>query len=262
MFVNWSLEAVKWQLLISKLEQISFKKALRAVFSGVTFGIFTPARVGEVGGRILVLKQENRLRAVIVSSLGSYTQFFVTLSFGLLSLSLLLNNYPEKALKLDLPYINTVELFIKVFLFCTFPAYFFFPQIAVFLLSFPKFEKYRYYFEAVLCFNSFDLFKILILSAIRYLVFHLQFFLVLYFFSITINAHQIFICVALMYFVMLLIPVVTLSEIGIRGSVSLFFFGLFSQNPVGIVAASLLIWLINIAIPAIIGSLFVLKVQK
>ena len=36
MFLNWSLETYKWQLLISKIEKISFFKALQGVLAGVT----------------------------------------------------------------------------------------------------------------------------------------------------------------------------------------------------------------------------------
>ena len=45
MFLNWFLEALKWRFLISKIEQISIKRSIRAIFSGITVSAFTPNRV-------------------------------------------------------------------------------------------------------------------------------------------------------------------------------------------------------------------------
>src|SRR5262245_18389218 len=47
MFVNWSLEAVKWQRMLGRLEPIGFLRSLEAVFTGLTVSFFTPNRVGE-----------------------------------------------------------------------------------------------------------------------------------------------------------------------------------------------------------------------
>src|SRR3990172_5751054 len=42
MAVNWGLEALKWKMLIGKIEKVTFFKSLSAVFSGVSVSIFTP----------------------------------------------------------------------------------------------------------------------------------------------------------------------------------------------------------------------------
>jgi hypothetical protein len=73
----------------------------------------------------------------------------------------------------------------------------------------------------------------------------------------------------MIYFVMAIIPTIALSELGIRGSVALYMFGLyftlhglsamdFNQ---GILAASTLLWVVNLGIPAILGSIFVFRLQ-
>src|SRR5688572_25018804 len=51
MFVNWSIETIKWKLAVEKIQRISFFTAFRAVLSGVTFSVTTPNRVGEYFGR-------------------------------------------------------------------------------------------------------------------------------------------------------------------------------------------------------------------
>jgi hypothetical protein len=57
-----------------------------------------------------------------------------------------------------------------------------------------------------------------------------------------------------MYLAMAVIPTFALTEIGVRGSTAIFFIGLFSTNISGILSASIFLWIINLAVPAIIGS--------
>ena len=82
MFLNWFLEALKWQFLIKKIENISFVKSVRAVFSGITVSAFTPNRVGEYGGRIFCLDTADRLQAVLITVIGSMAQLLTTVFFG------------------------------------------------------------------------------------------------------------------------------------------------------------------------------------
>lgn len=58
MFVNWSIEAVKWKLSVKKIQNVGFLKAFKAVLSGVSFSVSTPNRVGEYLGRVLYMDPE------------------------------------------------------------------------------------------------------------------------------------------------------------------------------------------------------------
>lgn len=64
--------------------------------------------------------------------------------------------------------------------------------------------------------------------------------------------------ISVLYLVMAIIPTIALAEIGIRGEVSKLLFGMISANTLGIVAATVSIWLINLILPAIAGSLLFL----
>jgi len=50
--------------------------------------------------------------------------------------------------------------------------------------------------------------------------------------------------------------------LGVRGSLAIFFVGMFTQQIPEIVLATIFIWIINIAIPAIAGAPFLLFHQK
>ena len=53
------------------------------------------------------------------------------------------------------------------------------------------------------------------------------------------------------------IPTIVISEIGVRGSVGLFVFGIISDNNLAILSASVLLWVINVALPALFGLFFI-----
>ena len=60
---------------------------------------------------------------------------------------------------------------------------------------------------------------------------------------------------------MALIPSITLAELGIRGSVIIYFTELFISDFTGTLSASIVLWFINLAIPAIIGSFFMYRIK-
>jgi hypothetical protein len=86
MFVNWGLEAKKWQLLVSGVQNISFFRAFRAIFTGQAIALNTFNGVGEYVGRVVYLKDGNRLRAVALSIVGSLSQIIVTMVLGIIGL--------------------------------------------------------------------------------------------------------------------------------------------------------------------------------
>ena len=83
--LNWLIESFKWKYLVRKLEHISIVKSIKAVFTGITFAIFTPNRIGELGGRVFVLKKEHRTKAVFATATGSLSQMMITIILGVIS---------------------------------------------------------------------------------------------------------------------------------------------------------------------------------
>ena len=89
MFINWSIEAIKWKISVSEIQKVSFTKALKAVLSGVSFSVSTPNRVGEYLGRVLYMDEGNRLKTISVTIAGSISQLIITLLMGLTGLIIL-----------------------------------------------------------------------------------------------------------------------------------------------------------------------------
>lgn len=260
MIVNWSIESVKWRLLVSRLEKISFLTSFKAVLSGVTVSIFTPNRVGEFGGRIFVLENKNRISGIFATIVGGLSQLIITIVAGIISLILLFALFPEKVFSIK--YNNNILVFLLLII-SVLIIYFYLNinKYSKYIIKLPYIKRFKKYIDILASYNKSELAKVLFISFVRYLVFVIQFYLLLYVFDVNINIIPAFISIGLIFLTMSAIPTVTLVEIGIRGSVALFFLGMFSGQVVGIVSTSIVLWIINLAIPALVGSFVFYKIK-
>ena len=64
-----------------------------------------------------------------------------------------------------------------------------------------------------------------------------------------------------MLFIISVIPTIAITEIGIRGSVAILLFGLVSENTVGILSATFVMWVVNLLLPALIGTIFIFTLK-
>ncbi len=254
MFLNWLVEALKWRYMISKIENISIMTAYRAVFTGITVSTFTPNRIGEYGGRVFCLEKGDRIKAVFITVLCSMSQLLVTILFGSISLFILFDE-----ILIDKTFLS-VSLLILLNLFFLF-SYFNISNIVNFLGKFKLIKSFKKYLEVLVMYNYKDLIIAFIYSNTRYFIFSLQFIILLHVFGINISFMDAILSVMLIFFFITITPTITIAEIGVRGSVAIFVLGLFSSNDIAILSSTTLLWLINLIIPAIIGSFFIFSLK-
>lgn len=254
MFLNWLVEALKWRYMISKIENISIMTAYRAVFTGITVSTFTPNRIGEYGGRVFCLEKGDRIKAVFITVLCSMSQLLVTILYGSISLFILFDE-----ILIDKTFLS-VSLLILLNLFLLF-SYFNISHIVNFLGKFKLIKSFKKYFEVLVMYNYKDLIIAFIYSNTRYFIFSLQFIILLHVFGINISFMDAILSVMLIFFFITITPTITIAEIGVRGSVAIFVLGLFSSNDIAILSSTTLLWLINLIIPAIIGSFFIFSLK-
>jgi len=264
MLLNWGIEIIKWQFLIKKIEKISFFTSLIGVFSGITVSTVTPNRIGEYGGRVFVLRDGNRWKGVVLTIVGSISQLVTTLCMGIVSFLLF---YPNFNLS---DFIEFLSVFAAVFAFFILLTFYFNVSILINIIKKIKWlEKTLKYISVLQSLNVSELFIVLIFSVLRHIVFSFQFYLLLKMCGVDILVYQSFILTSIIFFILAAIPTIALSEFGVRGSVSLFIFGLFFKNMpcdietinMGVVSAAFFIWLVNLAVPAVIGAFFVFKLK-
>ena len=261
MVVNWAIEAYKWQMLIHKTQHFSFTNSFKAVLVGITVGVFTPNRVGEIGGRIAFLEKGKRTSGAFASAIGSFAQFIATIIMGVAGFILFLLFFPDKTqINTYLNKFSAIALLLVLALLVW--SYYNVRKIIPLLIKIPFLKKKSEQIQYVSNETGKFLSLVLFLSTLRYLVFFLQFFLLLNLFNVDINLLEGFVSISITYLFMTIIPTTTLIELGLRGSLAILFIGLFSENILGIVLASFFIWIINIAIPAVLGSFYLLKHKR
>jgi len=267
--VNLILESIKWQFLMQKLEKITLWGAFKAVLAGITVSVFLPNRVGDYLGRVFVLKKADRLQATLSTILGSMAQFLTTVLFGLTALAFFLPHWLDLSNKFNrwaligLLFSIIITAFILVFAYLNFAVF----SDLLRKISGRIYNKVARYTEVFSWYNVKDLLYVLVISIVRYLIFSLQFYILLRIFQIHIDYLHAMMVIGFIYLLMSIIPTIALSEIGVRGSVSLYAFGLFFSFPMTeglnrqIIAASSALWLLNIALPAISGLLFIFRLK-
>jgi len=263
MFLNWFLEALKWRFLIAKIEKISIRRSVRAIFSGITVSAFTPNRVGEYGGRVFCLEKADRIQAVLITVIGSMAQLLTTIIFGSIGLLYLPSYKSDFSIFFDnvsfaFPVFVFILIVLNVLLLLLFLNASVFSKVLSNISFLKKIQKYSSVFSF---YSSDDLLKVLGYSVARYAVFTTQFFILLQMFEVQIAYADAIVLIMAMLFVISVIPTIAITEIGVRGSVAIFLFGLVSANTVGILSATFVMWIINLLLPALIGTTFIFTLK-
>ncbi|MBO9657955.1 MAG: flippase-like domain-containing protein [Chitinophagaceae bacterium] len=262
MLVNWSIETIKWKLAVQRVQKIDFVTALKAVMSGVSFSVMTPNRVGEYLGRVLYMEEGKRLKAISLTITGSISQLIITLLMGFISLLVLAERITESGM-ITTFWFRMVIYGVLVALVILTLFYFRLAVLVKWIDKLPVMKKYTWLLDTLENFNATVLLQLLSLSAIRFVVFIIQYFLLFRLFEVEVSWWQGWWAVSLSFLVMAVIPTIALfTDLGLRGKVSLQLLGLFSSNQLGISLTALSIWFINLIIPAVVGSLLILSIRK
>ncbi len=257
MFINWGIETIKWQKLIRCLEPIPFKQAIKGVLAGVSVSIFTPNRIGDFGGRILALKPENRVSGVFATLLGSLAQLLTTILFGLCFLPMYI--YSDTNINVPTNFNYNLLLITSLTLCILGLIVFFNPKYITMVF---KKQKWFKFVDFISRYSKKDMFNVLILSIIRYIVFFTQYHLLLLFFNVDITLLQSLCGISLIYLLTNLIPVLSFFEFGVRGSLAIIILGIYTPFSVSLLYASLLLWFINLAVPALAGIFFMFRLNS
>jgi len=264
MFLNWALEARKWQLSLRTFNRISFARSLKAVFTGTTMAFFTPNRVGEYLGRILYIPEGKRLQAVSLTIVCSIAQLLVTILAGICGLIFMRQHIAQ-----NVGGSGPVLFWLQLVLYVAFASglilgifYFRLTWLVKALEKLTVPGKYLTYIKVLEEFNATVLLRILSLSLSRYVVFLLQYYVLFDVFDVRLDWWQSYWMVSVMFVVLAIAPTIAfLTDLGIRAKTSIELVQFFSTNVVGTLATSFSIWLINLVIPALIGSLLILGIR-
>jgi hypothetical protein len=251
----WALESLKWRFAISGFTKISFWRSWRSVWYGLVAGQLTPNRIGEPLGRLALIDSESRGKAGFVAVWCSFTQQIATIIFGLISIVWWMDIKGFTLLPSGIPLwfiFSGILFWVGLMLF----------GIARIHWIAHWFERFGWMRRSLhgerLMFNlspSTILFVQLI-SILRYVVFSTQYVILFRIFGVDASLIDLYTIVGLTYLFSSFIPSFSASEIGIKAGFAIWFVGIISENAVGVTAASLFLWMLNLAIPALIAAWF------
>lgn len=258
--LNWLFETLKWRVLIQNFEQHPLWQSYKAILSGVTFSLFTPNRIGEYGGRILLVKPENNWKAVVATLVGSFSQLLALLSMGLLGLIYFVSNFWEVETIILRGIIVLGFALIGLMLFCFFNIDVIIP-IARRIPYIYKLKRFVKDIAVLKNYTSKELIASLGYAFARYFTYSFQYYFLLLFFGIKVPFLAAMGGIATIFLVQTSIPLPPLWDLLARGEIALQIWGLFDANEISILAATFSLWVINLIIPSLIGTVFIININ-
>ena len=257
MFVNWGLESLKWRYLTRLLYQMTLWQATECVFCGLTWAIFTPNRLGEFGGRVMFLPNRKRIHGVFAMAVGSFGQNVVTNVLGAGALVWFLYTYLHLSIIIMAGVTSMAFIFIVLML-----VFYFHIRWMVSLLNSIKFlKKFHRFFEIMGKYKTAELLDIMWFCLARFLVFTFQYYLIIHMLVPEVPIIQMILIMFVFFFINYAIPSLDMLDIGVRSFTAGTLFSYVTHQTIAIVVAVSLIYIINLVIPAILGSAFVLKTK-
>lgn len=257
MVVNWVLESLKWKYLTRQLAPITTWEAIEAVFCGLTWAIFTPNRLGEYGGRVMFLPNRKRIHGVFAMAVGSFGQNVITNVLGLTALIWFAFTYHPLNTWVEIGLSVAAIAFMVLIL-----VFYFHIRWLVWLLNRISFlSKYHRFFDIMGKYQFAELLNVMWFCLARFFVFSFQYYLVIHLLMPQLPAFPVMMMVFILFFIQSALPSLDLLDIGVRNFTASIFFVYITDQKIAVMAAVSSIWLINLIIPAILGSVFVLKLR-
>lgn len=238
-FLNRYLEIVKWQNLGSMVRLLSLRESAKQVLGALTAGLFTPNGVGEYAGKALYFEKSQAGRIVFLNLICNGIQMILSIVFGLIGL-------------LYLQYFNFTLWSLGIGL----------AVVAVFWML-KGIRVKGYSLEALLhgirAIPQRVHSKNMILALLRYLTFSHQYFILFRIFDVDLPYPTLMAAIAATYFLASSLPNFQFLDFAVKGSVGLFFFGELGISAQVVVFISTLMWILNLVLPVLLGSYFVMK---
>ncbi len=235
---NLLLESLKWRVFLPK---ISMRIAVKGVLMGAVTAFVSPNRLGDFLGRVQVVPKSDRIAATMATFLSGSFQGTVTVFFGVIGLACF---KPDTLGEFQLN--QTVILCLGI-------------GLAGFLL----FRKRLYssiqsfYDKAIDSIRTLELLqglKALFWAVLRYGVFSAQLSLSFLYFGYEGDMSLLFAGIASLYLLQSIVPFTALGELGSRELIAVWLLGPSMGEPWLAAAATVLVWLVNVAVPAVVGS--------
>ncbi len=246
---NWAFEAMKWRLLLTKIHKTNFVESYKSVIWGATLGNLSPLMIGDFVGRLRGIPNQMKTKAGMALLLGNGVQMFVLLIFARFGYDSIY--YASKAM-LSAPnqlirHILLALLVLGIFVFTK-------------TIEIPKFGN-NPRFRLINVLNEYSKSAIGILfgwAFLRHAVFTLQFVILLWVFKVNLSVTILVSLVSIIFlFKTFGATLGMFGDVVSRQLSAAYFFGLYAVSIESVLAATTLLWIINIFVPMVIGSFLI-----
>jgi hypothetical protein len=243
--LNRFFEILKWQNLVSFLHKISLPEATKQVLGALTAGLFTPNGVGEYAGKALFFEKSKAKKVIFLNLICNGIQMILSVIFGIFGLLYFNANYNIITTK-------TVSILFGI-CFLLFGILFFSKKINIKGYSIEKLiHKINEIPKAIHQKN-------ILLAVCRYLVFSHQYYFLFLAFDVDLPYFTLMATIASVYFLASSLPTFQFLDFAVKGSVAVYFFGILGVNEWIVVFISTLMWFLNVVLPVVIGSYYVMN---
>jgi len=244
--LNWILEIFKWQNLVNTSLEISFLTAAKQSLSSHTLSIITPFKSGEYMGKSFYFPKKEAKKILLLNLIGNLTQLLVTIVFGSIGLFFFITHFD---ITISPHRLRRLAYFIAMgiaFLFVGKQAF-----------SYKRGYRYQKMFAFLKKISLQIRLEVLFLSLLRYFVFSYQFYFLLLAFEVEVPYTTAMFLIFTLYFIASVLPVMSLFDFVIKGSVAIYLFAFIGADELKILSISMLMWGLNFVLPALIGSYYV-----
>ena len=257
MFANWLLEVVKWRYLCRPIERIGFWKATQSVFCGLTWAVFTPNRIGEYGGRVMFLQPRKRIFGVVAMGVGALAQLVLTSVAGALSIAWFVNRF------FDIGTVGGIALWLLAILYAGFflTLYFNVRWINTWMQRVRFLSKLHRFFEILTRYSRRELMTVFANSLARFIIFTSQYCILMLVIIPDIEFVPMLLLIFILFFVQAALPTLDLFDFGVRSITASYLYAHITDQDIAVMAIASCVWFINLILPAILGSVFVLKIN-
>ncbi|MCF0041681.1 lysylphosphatidylglycerol synthase transmembrane domain-containing protein [Dyadobacter fanqingshengii] len=253
--VNWALESLKWQQLAKKVVDINFRDAFRGTLTGLAFGVAAPAQLGDTFGRVAALKSDRRLEAIGAAIVSNGIQFYISVVAGAVGWLHL-----QEKIGLTLQSKQIINMLLVAVIISGIVVVWFRKPLTDWRPKRLVFQKAHAYLRIIGNYSAWDLVVSTLYGSLRYAVFLSQFVLALSLFDFPIPSLELASAVSLIFLAKTLIPAINvLGDLGLREFTALLVFKQYNLPAEEIIAATFLVWILNVLGPILIGIFLIWK---
>ncbi len=250
---NLFLDAIIWQKVNRFVGRISLQRAFKTNFVSYSLAFITPANSGEVAGRYIMLQQNSsRQKTLFLIFWSHFPRLLVKLLLGISSLLVLggISGY----LPWGVVYAGVLIGVPALLLF-----YFAFIRIQRWLHSKNLFKLNLSQYIIDSRPHTSEKLQLIIVAFVKYITYNAQFLVLLLMWGNISFTAELGLSIIVFYFITSVIPTYAAFDFIIKAALAMYVFASTLADESLLINASFIIWVFNVALPAVVGVFIILR---